>query len=112
MSGFPVATGANQALAVPTMPPLYANSFEIKVADYDVTFRFIQRDPYLDELTAESDRLRAEGGPVSDQLPSAADLGTQLPSSLVAMSWDAAKALHDQLGEALTGSAKTKAKAE
>lgn len=84
MSGPVVATAT---------PPLYANDFEVTRGEYDVTVKFSQRDPYLDKL-AEQETSTGEQAKM---------VRTQLPSAIVAMSPDAAKAFLAELTEALNG---------
>lgn len=75
-------------------PPLYANNFEVTRGEYDVTVKFSQRDPYLDKLA--EDETTSTG-------VQARMVRTQLPSAIVAMSPDAAKAFLAELREALDG---------
>jgi hypothetical protein len=70
---------------VSAIPPFYANAFDVEVGDYDVSIRFRQRDPYFEAQQAQMDEsVRAQ-------------LDTQLPAAIVAMSHQAAKALLEEL---------------
>jgi hypothetical protein len=76
-------------LTVPTVPPQYANDFEIEPTEFDVTIRFRQRDPAFEAAIEQLDEsVRAQ-------------FGTQRPSIAIAMSHQAAQALLAKLGSAL-----------